>query len=790
MSANTYTYTVFNPVSSGTVTNVAVNASGEVAGAYIDASQVTHGFTESGGVIKTVDITGASTTEIVAVNDGGVVTGYSFAASNTLLTNAVGFVGLPGSTATIAVSGVDVEPTAVNAGGEVVGTAGQGSFTEIASAYAPLNVSGAQSTTATAVNAGGEVVGYYIDANGVQHGFTDIKGVITTVDPAGSVSTTIAGVNAAGALVGTYTDGVNTYGFTDVGGAFTTVSASGSTFTVATGINDAGTVVGYDYDASGGQHGVIELGGQIDGFDVTGAAATQPDAINNAGQIVGTFDNASGVEQAFVATAAPNYAFAAVGPASATDINVAGNDSGEFVGSYLDANGNPQGFVTSAGVTSSYRDAGAATTQITAVNAAGVFTGFSSASNGVNGQWFTVTAGGVATDHADNGNDIQPTAINASGEVVGNDGTAGFYAVNGAVTVVAVPNAIGTTVSAVNNAGEIVGVYSDASGVQHGFTDIGGTFATVDPAGSVSTTVAGVNTSGELVGAFSDGVNTYGFTDVGGVFTTLTAPGSTFTVAEAVNDAGTVTGFYEGADQAQHGFVDLGGVISTVDPSGSQGTMPTAINSSGELFGTYVNAAGLQVGFTATPACYCPGAMIRTDNGDVPVERLAIGDRVATLDGACKPVRWIGRRSYAGRFLRGRPSLSPVRILAGALGAGVPSRDLVVSPAHALLLDGALIAAEDLVNGVSILRDAPADRVDYIHIELAEHGIVWANDAAAETFVEDDSRAMFSNAAEYAALYPDAAVGKAVFCAPRVDSGPVLEQVRQRLATLGRAIAA
>ena len=60
--------------------------------------------------------------------------------------------------------------------------------------------------------------------------------------------------------------------------------------------------------------------------------------------------------------------------------------------------------------------------------------------------------------------------------------------------------------------------------------------------------------------------------------------------------------------------------------------------------------------------------------------------------------------------------------------------------------------------------------------------MIWAESAASETFVDDDSRGMFLNAGEYRALYPDAVRQPARYCAPRVEGGEELEAVRRKIA--------
>ncbi|GAN54993.1 Hint domain-containing protein [Tanticharoenia sakaeratensis] len=218
----------------------------------------------------------------------------------------------------------------------------------------------------------------------------------------------------------------------------------------------------------------------------------------------------------------------------------------------------------------------------------------------------------------------------------------------------------------------------------------------------------------------------------------------------------------------------------------TNGTVTESVTFSGSYTEDYFTLqsdgqGGAEIVGDGTP-CFCPGTMIRTGQGDRPVESLAIGDRVTTHDGRQRPIRWIGRRSYDGRFIAGRTDILPVLIKAGALGRRLPVRDLVVSPLHAMYLGGVLVPALALVNGQTIVQQRAVEHVDYIHVELDSHDIIFAEGAATETFLDDDSRGMFHNAHEYEALYPDAPRAPALYCAPRVEEGDILEAIRRRLA--------
>jgi autotransporter passenger strand-loop-strand repeat protein len=181
-------------------------------------------------------------------------------------------------------------------------------------------------------------------------------------------------------------------------------------------------------------------------------------------------------------------------------------------------------------------------------------------------------------------------------------------------------------------------------------------------------------------------------------------------------------------------------------------------------------------------ACYCRGTMILTPEGEVPVEELAIGDLLITASHEAKPIRWIGHRSYDGRFVAGNRNVLPICVASGAIADGLPVRDLWVSPEHALYIEDVLVPAKELINGTTVTQLDTVEEFHYFHIELDQHDVIFADGAPAETFVDCDNRPMFANAAEYARLYREDERPRWEFCAPRVDRGsPALAAIRAQM---------
>ncbi len=144
-------------------------------------------------------------------------------------------------------------------------------------------------------------------------------------------------------------------------------------------------------------------------------------------------------------------------------------------------------------------------------------------------------------------------------------------------------------------------------------------------------------------------------------------------------------------------------------------------------------------------ACFAAGTRLATEHGETLVEQIRPGDLVCTAAGRLRLVRWVGHRAYDGRFIRNNLDILPVLVTEGALAEGVPRRDLLVSPGHAFLLEGVLVAARYLVNGRSIRQLPRVDTIAYYHIELDRHDIVLAEGAPAESYLDTGNRACFAN---------------------------------------------
>ena len=174
-------------------------------------------------------------------------------------------------------------------------------------------------------------------------------------------------------------------------------------------------------------------------------------------------------------------------------------------------------------------------------------------------------------------------------------------------------------------------------------------------------------------------------------------------------------------------------------------------------------------GGTDITACFAEGTLIRTRSGEVAVQHLRVGDRVNSGFGGVVPVKWLGHRLVdCARHPRPH-DVMPVRVMRGAFGPGLPARDLLLSPDHALYAEGRLVPVRYLVNGASIAQEK-AGKITYWHVELPAHDVLFAEGLPAESYLDTGNRRAFVEAEGAIQMTPEFArdIWAAEGCAPLV----------------------
>ena len=147
------------------------------------------------------------------------------------------------------------------------------------------------------------------------------------------------------------------------------------------------------------------------------------------------------------------------------------------------------------------------------------------------------------------------------------------------------------------------------------------------------------------------------------------------------------------------------------------------------------------------PVCFVRGTLIETSSGPVAIEYLVPGDQVRGSTG-WRTVKWIGWRHYGAFGLRTpeqKARCAPVHIRKNALGDSQPVQDLLVSPWHHLYIDGVLVRAHDLVNGITITQETYMTSVSYYHVELDQFDVVLAHGVYSESWADGGNRDFFQN---------------------------------------------
>jgi antigen 43 len=362
-------------------------------------------------------------------------------------------------------------------------------------------------------------------------------------------------------------------------------------------------------------------------------------------------------------------------------------------------------------------------------------------------------------------------------------GVSGYELVSGA-TSSSISVAAGDTIT-VNSGGTTVGI-NVSSGV---------TMAVNSGGKTSGTTISGGGTMSAFKGSTEIGTTVLS----GGILDEVNS-GTDITDPISVRNGGEIEfGFVTAAGATVTSNFVGGNEIITVTGTGNQPrSMSITVKGTPTFSAATVGGkAGVQFASDSPPVCYVEGTKILAEHGEVTIESLRANDKVVVRrDGVdvLEPVTWIGRTSIdLSRHARPEQA-APIRIKAGALAENVPVRDLVVSPEHCMIVTGRCVPAKLLLNSGSITREFPTTPFHYYHVELARHGILIAEGAEAESYLDTGNRSTFDNADEPRMLHPmfevnaDAERWKTEACAPLAVTADELAAAWQIVADRSAAL--
>lgn len=202
-------------------------------------------------------------------------------------------------------------------------------------------------------------------------------------------------------------------------------------------------------------------------------------------------------------------------------------------------------------------------------------------------------------------------------------------------------------------------------------------------------------------------------------------------------------------------FDDLATTIDAIEgPASGLTSTQIGMAGSGESLETDDRGATYFVQTMPNPGtipCLTAGTEIRTPGGTVKIEDLQSGAKILNFDGAATPLVSVFRHTFSARDMARNPKLYPVRITAGALGNGLPCRDLLVSRQHRMLVSSpivermfevpeVLVAAIRLTDLPGIFVDQSVTSVTYFHLLFAGHEVIFAEGAPTESlFLGDEA---------------------------------------------------
>lgn len=209
------------------------------------------------------------------------------------------------------------------------------------------------------------------------------------------------------------------------------------------------------------------------------------------------------------------------------------------------------------------------------------------------------------------------SGINNAGDMVGyysagGPNTRGFYynAAQARFRKLDFPNSQTNGAYGINDGGEIVG--TDVTAIQNGYTFLNNTFRFLN-FGAAANYASGVNTQGAVAGLYLDVCcDAHGYFFQDGQLTTLDYPGGVSAGAGGLNDSNIVVGSWTDTAAVHHGFQWDAGTYTSIDVPGATNTYAFGINSTNTIAGYYIDSAGSDHGFLLSNGSYTtvdmPGA--------------------------------------------------------------------------------------------------------------------------------------------------------------------------------------
>jgi Hint domain len=424
----------------------------------------------------------------------------------------------------------------------------------------------------------------------------------------------------------------------------------------------------------------------------------------------------------------------------------------------------------------------------------------------------TLTIGGTSTVLMLAGGTLRTSVNNSTANVVGSGDE---ISINAGSTL-DFTNAGAATGGGFTNSGTVIGA-GTLRGIIAGAGTIEANGGTLDLTSNVG---ASTGASFDIFGSASSVLQVDGTIGSGNTFTFL--PGAAGGLRYTNTTAGltsAIRGLNVGTSAATPtNFIDFSGRAVTIQGSNKfSGTGPATVtlsdgvgrtstltlnNLTGSASGTWFvnaisdNGTGTEI-FLSTVVCFAAGTRILTATGERVVESLLQGDIALTLaegELRARPVKWVGRRRIDLTAHQRPETVAPIRIRRGAFADAMPHADLLVSPDHAIFVDGKLICARQLVNGTTILQQQGWTSVDYYHVELDAHAILLAEGLPAESYLDTGNRGFFGNSNAPLILHPDLTgesdypAREAGSCSPFVSNQAEVRPVWQRLADRAAAL--